>query len=125
MKKGGICCTRTIGTGRSPGRAGKSSAKALGPPVETPIARISNFWLRDALATERTGRRAYALEIDPVYVETAIRRWEDYTGDHAVHAETGLTLEEVKAHRAQATRPQEPNALGSPVLAGRGGPEHG
>ncbi len=77
------------------------------------------------IAAERTGRRAYALEIDPVYVETAIRRWEDYSGDHAVHAETGLTLEEIKAHRAQATRPQEPNALGSPILAGRGGPEHG
>ncbi len=77
------------------------------------------------IAAERTGRRAYALEIDPVYVETAIRRWEGYTGDHAVHAETGLTLEEIKMHRAQATRPQEPNALGSPVLAGRGGPEHG
>ncbi len=77
------------------------------------------------IAAERTGRRAYALEIDPLYVETAIRRWQDYSGDHAVHAETSLTLEEIKMHRAQATRPQEPNALGSPVLAGRGGPEHG
>ncbi len=77
------------------------------------------------IAAERTGRRAYALEIDPVYVETAIRRWEDYSGDHAVHAEIGLTLEEIKMHRAQATRPQEPSAHGSPVLAGRGGPEHG
>ena len=77
------------------------------------------------IAAEKTGRRAYALEIDPVYVETAIRRWEDFTHDHAVHAETGLTLEEVKVHRAQATKPQEPSALGSPVLAGCGGPEHG
>ncbi len=77
------------------------------------------------IAAERTGRRAYALDIDPVYVETAIRRWEDYSGDHAVHAETGLTLDEVKVHRATATRPQEPTALGSPVLAGCGGPEHG
>ncbi len=79
------------------------------------------------IAAEKTGRRAYVLEIDPVYVETVIRRWEDYSGDHAVHAETGLTLEEVKVHRAQATdtKPQEPNALGSPVLAGCGGPEHG
>ncbi len=77
------------------------------------------------IAAERTSRRAYALEIDPLYVETAIRRWEDYSGDHAVHAETGLTLEEIKMHRAQATRPQEPSALGSPVLAGCGGPEHG
>ena len=79
------------------------------------------------IAAERTGRKAYALEIDPVYVETAIRRWEDYSGDHAVHAETGLTLEEVKVRRAQAidARPQEPGALGSPVLADGGGPAHG
>ncbi len=71
------------------------------------------------IAAERTGRKAYALEIDPVYVETVIRRWEDYSGDHAVHAETGLTLEEVKVHRAQATdaRSREQGALGSPVLA--------
>ncbi|NIV77149.1 MAG: DNA methylase N-4, partial [Gammaproteobacteria bacterium] len=54
------------------------------------------------IAAERTGRRACALEIDPAYVETAILRWQDYAGDHAVHAETGLTFEETRALRAEA-----------------------
>ncbi len=74
------------------------------------------------IAAERTGRRAYALEIDPVYVETAILRWQDYTGDHAVHAETGLTLEEVKAIRARSTHqsPDNPGQNGSSIRSDQG-----
>ena len=26
------------------------------------------------------------MELDPIYVDTAIRRWQRYTGDAAVHA---------------------------------------
>src|SRR5262245_25133971 len=33
-----MCCTMTIGTGRLAGSAGRISASAFGPPVETPIA---------------------------------------------------------------------------------------
>jgi DNA modification methylase len=36
------------------------------------------------IAAERTGRRARALEIDPNYVDVAIRRWEHYSGKSAV-----------------------------------------
>ncbi len=36
------------------------------------------------LAAEITGRRAYALEIDPAYVDVAIRRWQRVTGEVAV-----------------------------------------
>jgi DNA modification methylase len=32
------------------------------------------------LAAERTGRRGRGIEIDPVYVDTAIRRWQEMTG---------------------------------------------
>jgi DNA modification methylase len=32
------------------------------------------------IAAERTGTRCYALEIDPVYVEVALRRWERFSG---------------------------------------------
>src|SRR5262249_45613305 len=32
------------------------------------------------MAAERTGRRCYGLEIDPVYVDTIIRRWQAYCG---------------------------------------------
>ena len=32
------------------------------------------------IAAEKTGRRARAIEIDPGYVDVAIRRWQNYTG---------------------------------------------
>jgi DNA modification methylase len=35
------------------------------------------------VAAERTGTRAYAMEIDPIYVEVALRRWERFSGDVA------------------------------------------
>ena len=31
-------------------------------------------------AAERAGRRCYGIEIDPIYVDTAIKRWERMTG---------------------------------------------
>jgi DNA modification methylase len=40
------------------------------------------------IAAERTGRRCYGLELDPGYVDTAIRRWQTLTGDRARHAAT-------------------------------------
>jgi DNA modification methylase len=52
------------------------------------------------LAAERTGRIARAMELDPLYVDVAIRRWEKATGRKARHASTGLTLEELKRHRS-------------------------
>jgi DNA modification methylase len=38
------------------------------------------------IAAERTGTRAYAMEIDPVYVEVALRRWEQFSGATAERA---------------------------------------
>ena len=35
------------------------------------------------IAAEKTGRRARAIELDPKYVDVAIRRWEQYTGKTA------------------------------------------
>jgi DNA modification methylase len=40
------------------------------------------------MAAERVGRVCYAMELDPHYVDTAIRRWQRYTGDAAVHSVT-------------------------------------
>jgi DNA modification methylase len=45
------------------------------------------------MAAERVGRTCYALEIDPVYVDTTVRRWEKQTGRQAIHAESGKTFE--------------------------------
>ena len=52
------------------------------------------------LAAERTGRRCYGLEIDPGYVDVAVRRWQTLTGRDAVHGISGLTFEEVGDQRA-------------------------
>ena len=46
------------------------------------------------LAAERTGRRAYALEVVPRFVDLTIRRWQAVTGQSAIHAETELTFEQ-------------------------------
>ncbi len=58
------------------------------------------------LAAERVGRRGYGLEIDPRYVDVALRRWTETTGEAPVHAETDATLDEVAAHRG--IRPEDP-----------------
>jgi DNA modification methylase len=45
------------------------------------------------MAAERVGRICYAMELDPLYVDTAIRRWQHYTGDAAVHAITNARFD--------------------------------
>jgi DNA modification methylase len=39
------------------------------------------------IACERIGRRGYGIELDPLYVDTAIRRWQKLTGKKAVNAD--------------------------------------
>lgn len=51
------------------------------------------------LAAERTGRCGHGIEIDPAYVDTAIRRWETMTGEQAVLASTGQSFAEVNLER--------------------------
>jgi len=50
------------------------------------------------LAAERAGRRCFGIEIDPIYVDTAIGRWERLTGLKAQNSQ-GLTFEQVKLAR--------------------------
>jgi DNA modification methylase len=52
------------------------------------------------IAADKTGRKAYAMELDPKYVDVAIRRWQDFTGKDAVHAETGHTFAQLAGVRA-------------------------
>jgi DNA modification methylase len=56
------------------------------------------------IAAEKTGRRAYAMELDPKYVQTAIRRWEAFTDEDAVHVETGLTFRDLCDARVRDRR---------------------
>jgi DNA modification methylase len=50
------------------------------------------------LAAERTGRRCYGIELDPIYVDTVIERWQRMTGEKAINP-LGETYEIVKATR--------------------------
>lgn len=46
------------------------------------------------IAAEKTKRRAAAIEIDSLYVDAAIRRWQAQTGKHAIHVASGQTFAE-------------------------------
>ncbi|WP_052265131.1 DNA methyltransferase [Ruegeria sp. ANG-R] len=45
------------------------------------------------LAAEKTGHQTRLIEIDPVYVDVVIRRWQQMTGQGVVHAVTGQTFD--------------------------------
>jgi DNA modification methylase len=51
------------------------------------------------IAAEMTGRCCHAIELDPGYVDVALRRWQDFTGKIATHADTGQTFAEMATDR--------------------------
>jgi DNA modification methylase len=56
------------------------------------------------LAAERVGRHARGLEIQPRFVDVAIRRWQAFTRRDARHAESGLSFDEVAAEGSRSRR---------------------
>lgn len=86
--------------------SGTSKSKLSLHPTVKPVAMIADA-IRDCskpgdiildpfggagttmIAAEKTGRRARLLELNPVYVDVAIQRWQRLTGQTACHAETG------------------------------------
>ena len=54
------------------------------------------------IAAERTGRRCYGLELDPLYVDTIVRRWQAFTRDNARHSATGRAFNELAAEREES-----------------------
>ncbi len=45
------------------------------------------------IAAEKNGRKCFAMELDPVYCDVIIRRWQDFSGGKAIHSETGCEFE--------------------------------
>jgi DNA modification methylase len=46
------------------------------------------------IAAERVGRTCVGLELDPLYVDVAIRRWQRHTGEFAIHVESGKRFDD-------------------------------
>jgi DNA modification methylase len=51
------------------------------------------------IAAHKCRRKARALELDPLYVDVAIRRWQTFTGEAATLAITGETFAEIADRR--------------------------
>jgi DNA modification methylase len=51
------------------------------------------------IAAHKTGRKARLIELDPIYVDRSIRRWQEYAKDDAVLAATGQTFAMVARDR--------------------------
>ena len=51
------------------------------------------------IAAHKCRRKARALELDPLYVDVAIRRWQTFTGESATLAITGETFAEIADRR--------------------------
>jgi DNA modification methylase len=54
------------------------------------------------IACEKTGRQARLIEIDPVYVDVIVRRWEEFSGGEAVLEGSGKSFAQMAAERKAA-----------------------
>jgi hypothetical protein len=96
-------------------RAGRLDELAMHPTVK-PVAMVADA-IKDCskrgslvldpfcgsgtilIVAEKTGRRARAIELDPKYVDVAIRRWQQYSGKIARLAPMGETFDEISEAR--------------------------
>jgi hypothetical protein len=54
------------------------------------------------IGAHRAGRRCYAMEIDPLWVDVGVRRWQKYSGLTATLEGDGRTFQQVEHERTQA-----------------------
>lgn len=78
------CMRRPIVNNSSPGQAVYEPFSGSGTTI---------------IAGEMTGRHVYAIELNPAYVDVAVKRWQTFSGKQATHAETGLTFDEMDTKR--------------------------
>ncbi len=101
-------------------KAGRMDELALHPTVK-PVAMIADA-IKDVskrngivldlfggsgstlIAAHKTGRRAYLCELDPLYCDRIIRRWEAYAKDDAVLITTGKSFAEIEARHRKNPR---------------------
>lgn len=78
------CMKRPIENNSSPGQAVYEPFSGSGTTI---------------IAGEQTGRCIYAMELSPQYVDVAVKRWQDFTGQKATLESTGQTFEDVASNR--------------------------
>ena len=78
------CMKRPIENNSSPGQAAYEPFSGSGTTI---------------IAGEMTGRAIYAMELNPPYVDVAIKRWQDFTGQKAIHEATGEAFDDLMAKR--------------------------
>lgn len=78
------CMKRPIENNSSPGQAVYEPFSGSGTTI---------------IAAEMTGRACHAIELNPAYVDVAVKRWQDFTGQQATLEETGQTFSELAAAR--------------------------
>lgn len=74
------CMKRPIENNSSPGQAVYEPFSGSGTTI---------------IAGEMTGRHVYAIELSPQYVDVAVKRWQDFTGQQAMLEGDGRTFDEV------------------------------
>lgn len=79
------CMKRPIENNSSPGQAVYEPFSGSGTTI---------------IAGEMTGRCVYAIELSPAYVDVAVKRWQDFTGQKAVLEGDGRTFDEVGQRKA-------------------------
>ena len=57
------------------------------------------------IGAQSSGRICFGIELDPLYVDVAVKRWQDFTGEHATLLATGETFNEVAACRTPVPEP--------------------
>ena len=58
------------------------------------------------IAAEMTGRACHAIELSPAYVDVAVQRWQDFTGNEATLEATGRCHAETAAERGGDAAPR-------------------
>ena len=81
------CMKRPIENNSSPGQAIYEPFSGSGTTI---------------IAAEMTGRHCYAIELNPAYVDVAVKRWQEFTGQAATLEGDGRTFDEIAAHREAA-----------------------
>jgi len=62
------------------------------------------------IAAQRTGRRCYGIEIDPLFVDAIVRRWQLFTRDSARHEQTNRSFKDLETEAGERRWDQQGTA---------------